>query len=51
MIKRLALVLVALSSSLFASGCVQDIWNAYIGSVAKFVGDKVYDILNTNFPI
>ena len=51
MIKRLALVLVALSSSLFASGCVQDLWNAYVGGAADFVGDKVYDVLDTYFPI
>jgi hypothetical protein len=50
-IKRLALVLVALSTSLFASGCVQDIWNSYIAAVAKFTGDTTYNILDTFFPI
>ncbi len=51
MIKRLALVLVAMSSSLFASGCVQDVWNSYIAAVAKYVGDTTYDILTTNIPL
>ena len=51
MIKRLALVLVALSTSLFACGCVQDIWNAYIAGVAKFTGDTTYNVLDTYFPL
>ncbi len=51
MLKRLAFVLVALSSSLFASGCVQDIWNSYIAAVAKFAGDTTYSILDTYFPL
>lgn len=32
MIKRLVLVLSAMSSCLFASGCVQDLWAAYIAA-------------------
>ena len=50
MVKKLALVLVAMGSTLFASGCVQDLWNAAIAGAATYTGATVNSLLQDFLP-
>ncbi len=50
MVKKFALVLVAMGSTLFVSGCVQDLWNAAIVGAGKYTSATVEALLTDYLP-
>ena len=50
MLKRIALVLAVMGSSLFTSGCVQELWDAYLQGVASYITATTTDLLETFLP-
>jgi hypothetical protein len=49
-VKKVAFVVFAMGSTLFASGCVQDLWNAAIAGAAKYTATTVETLLNDFLP-
>lgn len=50
MVKRITLVLCAMGSSLLASGCVQDLWAAYIKGAGNYVTATTAALLEQYLP-
>lgn len=50
MLKRIALVLAVMGSSLFTSSCVQQLWDAYLKGAANYITATTTELLDTYLP-